>query len=503
MKRSLLLSTLMLPALGAMAQLPANSWAPDFTATDINGESHHLYEYLDQGYTVIMDISAAWCNPCWQYHNSGALENLYNTYGPGTAENKVMVLFIEGQGSNTVDQINGTSNPSNACASSNPTIYYGGCTQGNWTTGTPYPIIDNAQIADAYAINYFPTIYKICPNRIVNEVGQLNTAQLWASVQECPVATTGLNAGLAFYTGDRIICDEVHATVTLQNMGSDDLTAATVELKEGGTVIGTQNWSGDLATYGTAEITFPAASVTDPADVTVEVTAAGDNNAADNVLDPGLIAATPAMANLTFALTLDWYCSETTWKLFNSSNAVVHQGGPYNCGSNGGGVDANQTKTYNWTLPLDCYRMEIYDEYGDGMMSSIYNPPHPDGHYDLMDGGANHVFSGTGDFGERASGGINVNAPASVRENSLDNSLNIYPNPTTGNVFLNYDLAAGARVTTEVYNALGERVLASTSTVPAGIQVKQLDLGGLTNGVYFLNITADGLKASRTITLNK
>jgi hypothetical protein len=221
------------------------------------------------------------------------------------------------------------------------------------------------------------------------------------------------------------------------------------------------------------------------------------------VLDPGIMPANPSMANLTFTLVLDWYCSETTWKLFNSSNVAVQQGGPYNCGGNGGGADANKTKTYNWTVPQDCYRMEIYDAYGDGMMSTIYNPPHPDGHYDLMDGGANHPFQGDGDFGSMASGGINVNAPAGVHENSLDNSLNIFPNPTTGNVFLNYDLAAGARVTTEVYNALGELVLASTNTVPAGIQVKQLDMSGLNNGVYFLNIVADGLKASRTITLNK
>jgi|GEM_PF-5850449 len=30
-----------------------------------------------------------------------------------------------------------------------------------------------------------------------------------------------------------------------------------------------------------------------------------------------------------------------------------------------------------------------------------------------------------------------------------------------------------------------------------------MDLGPLDNGIYFMNITAYGLKASRTITLNK
>lgn len=493
MKRTLLLPTLALSSLGAMAQLPANSLAPDFTANDINGQGHHLYEYLDQGYTVILDISAAWCGPCWNYHNSGALENLYNTYGPGTAADKVMVLFIEGESTNTGAQITGTTTNQQ----------YSGYTQGDWTEGTPYPIIDNAQIANNYQITYFPTIYKICPNRIVNEVGQITTSALWASVQQCPSAVEGTNAAMAFYNSDRIICGSLDAVATMQNMGTSNLTSATLTLKENGNVLATQDWTGDLATYNTTEVTFPTATVSDPTAVRIEVSASGDNTSGDNVLDPGLSSATPAMANLTFNLTLDYYCGETTWKLFNSAGTSVHSGGPYNCGSNGGGADANALKTFSWTLPLDCYRMEIYDAYGDGMQSSIYNPPHPDGSYDLIDGTGAHVFTGGADFGAMAQGGINVNVAAGVEENTLSHSLNVFPNPTTGDLFLNYDLATGARVTTEVYNALGEVVLASTSNVPSGLQVKQLDMSGLNNGVYFLNINADGLRASRTITLNK
>ena len=46
------------------AQLPDGSIAPDFTTTDVNGNVHRLYDYLDDGYTVILDISATWCGPC-------------------------------------------------------------------------------------------------------------------------------------------------------------------------------------------------------------------------------------------------------------------------------------------------------------------------------------------------------------------------------------------------------------------------------------------------------
>lgn len=166
MKKMLLLPALMCLFSFVRAQLPNGSIAPDFTATDINGQSHNLYSLLNQGYTVYLDISATWCGPCWNYHNTHAFENLWQQYGPPGTDN-VYCLMIEGDPSTNTNCIYGPSGCNNS-------------TWGNWTTGVSYPIIDNADVANLYQISYFPTIYMICSNdKKVYEVGQLSASGLW------------------------------------------------------------------------------------------------------------------------------------------------------------------------------------------------------------------------------------------------------------------------------------------------------------------------------------
>ena len=60
--------------------LDGTGYAPDFTVTDINGTSHTLYDYLDSGFVVVVELLSVTCGHCIAY--APGTQNSYITNGP-------------------------------------------------------------------------------------------------------------------------------------------------------------------------------------------------------------------------------------------------------------------------------------------------------------------------------------------------------------------------------------------------------------------------------------
>lgn len=155
-----------------LAQLPNGSIAPDWTLTDINGNTYNLYDELNDGKSVVLDISATWCPPCWSYHNTGIMSDLYEDYGPnGTDE--IRIFKVEGDDDTNLNCLYGSSGCNNS-------------TMGDWVTGTQYPIFSPEPAAantfiSQYQLGFWPTIYGISPlDKTTQLIGQASY-DVWES----------------------------------------------------------------------------------------------------------------------------------------------------------------------------------------------------------------------------------------------------------------------------------------------------------------------------------
>ena len=113
----------------------------------------------------------------------------------------VIVLWIEGDASTTLADLQGTT----------------AGTQGDWITGTNFPIIDDATIAQTLGIAYFPTLYTVYPDRYLEESGQGGStySNISANIGN-HTGSTGVDAGLFSYTGETVACGSLDVQVLIQ-----------------------------------------------------------------------------------------------------------------------------------------------------------------------------------------------------------------------------------------------------------------------------------------------
>ncbi len=467
----------------ASAQLPDGSVAPDFTATDLNGEEHNLYSYLDSGYQVILDFSATWCGPCWSYHESGVLEELYDAYGPN-GTNELRVFFLEGDDGTTQADLEGT----------------GPSTAGDWITGTHYPIIDNAEnIFDSFECTYYPTIYTVCPSGLLTQSGQATVAGHSSLLQSASCAPASLpnDPMLVGYSGDEFACGDIPAqiSVRLLNQGLEPLTSCAIQVSRvlpfnQTEVLDTYEWQGNLGTYELVDAALTTLDIDDLELLQFDIVSDDDNLENNQVLGQ-IQLSEQTVNNLQVRILTDAAPEQTGWSIANEAGEVVASVNP-------GTEDLAGQTAHVWDVTLEdlgCHTFTLIDTEGDG---------HIAGAASLTDVGSLIV---TGMDGETPVGQIiqfqttdefstaefqfEVTAVSSVAMPTQAAAFGIVPNPVGDNAQLKVVLPQPSRVTLHLHDAQGRLVgRQDWGWVPAGSSAQTWSTAHLEPGMYLVTWTA-------------
>ena len=279
----------------------------------------------------------------------------------------------------------------------------------------------------------------------------------------------------------------------VQNLGTEAINSMDITMEYGGETY-TENWEGELPVYGREKIVVPVMAPFGVNDMVVSITAANGQpydytiTKPINSLEWIDLEVEGEQETLKLMLMQDKYGNQITWSFTAGDGTVLASGGPYSILA---GNNATQIHVENVVVPVnECVRFTIYDSMGDGICCTSGN-----GYYIVKDSHNRTLFgdNSDGDFGAEVSHMISIKSMDGVEEEN-EQSLRVYPNPTSS--LLNIE---GENMTSiEVYNALGQRVMAKEVEG----NTAQISTESLNSGIYFLRAVAnDGTIQNSTFTV--
>ena len=191
--------------------------------------------------------------------------------------------------------------------------------------------------------------------------------------------------------------------------------------------------------------------------------------------------------NIKVFIIQDQWGEQTTWNIVNSAGEIVAEGGPYQHLAGSGSTQVNVANITD--LPAnECYMFTIFDNNNNGICCA-----YGDGYYYIKDANGNKFIEGAGDFGSEASHVFSIKNPMDV-ESVAQETLKVYPNPAN-----DYLMVEGEMSTVEVYNTIGQRLMAKTVNGNS----TRISLSDFSNGIYFLRVNNNGEVITRKFSVNR
>lgn len=325
----------------------------------------------------------------------------------------------------------------------------------------------------------------------------ITAAKVDPTYTNVPVAT----GNVSHITNNLLACNggTVSPIVKVVNSGAP-ITSIQFSSSVGGATAVPYSWTGNIPSFGSTEITIPALTVNSSSNTNVEVTITsvnGGSGAVGTASTTKAITVPQSVANSSSGVvkvSTDRYGDETTWKLYNSSNVIVTQGGPYAvAGSNG---TYPQADVYFTIDPNECYKLVVFDAYGDG-----FTGPYGNGKVEVFSNNSSVVNVSNFTTSEIMNGFQSASTlTLSVNDVSELNELNVYPNPATDKVNVTFE-ANGGNYSIEITDLAGRVVLTESFTNLTGSQTIELNTSNLKVGNYLINVAKEGASFTKMISI--
>jgi hypothetical protein len=289
--------------------------------------------------------------------------------------------------------------------------------------------------------------------------------------------------------------------IVIKNGGTTPLTSLTITYGLNGATPSVYNWTGNLSFEQSETVTLETFNWAQGAsDFTVTISS--PNGGVDQYVHNNSKVSKftyPLLVPATFVIDFKTnnYNGENQYTLKDDAGNIIHS-------RDGSMLNPNTVYKDTITLADGCYVFELTDAGEDGL-SFWANTSQGNGYIRFRNVTPGTIIkSYNADFGGQVYQQFTVGLTSDIDEEIIVNlpSLNVYPNPTDGSIFLDINLNGMNQGKVEIYDMMGKLTYQQTLT-DFDNEIVKVDLSNFSSGVYFVTLFAGNEHISKKVILQR
>ncbi|MFC2111390.1 LamG-like jellyroll fold domain-containing protein, partial [Bacteroidota bacterium] len=300
------------------------------------------------------------------------------------------------------------------------------------------------------------------------------------------------------YSRNNFICH--NPKVIIKNTGSTTLTSLTIEYwVNNATQKETYNWTGSLEFLETAEVLLPSpnslwSSISGSENI-FNAEVKNPNGTTDEYSYNNKYRSTFGIPDVLPSDFMIWFktngaASESKYQLFDIyGNKLFERSGMSN----------NTTYKDTFKLGVGCYTLVVLDTDDDGIDFWANNDGI--GYIQLREGSGSFIKALEPDFGGSIVYNFTIDYPLTYEELHKNTELNVYPNPNTGKFTIAINSETYNKIGIQVLNSIGSIVYSMNKIEITESPLKQVDLGEMPKGIYFVRLFNEDINIVRRIVI--